>query len=456
MDGGWKLRARHGDARRNVVALLTGLFLVATSSHLTWAAGRSGRPDPAFGDRGKVLTDFSGGNFDSVHALAIQSDRKIVAAGQSVPPTSGPSHDFALARYNFRGRLDRKFGADGKVLTDFGSGSDVLTALAIQSDGKIVASGYSFAGGTADFALARYNPDGTLDATFNATGKVLTDFSGPGGDFAHALAIQSDGKILAAGISDQSAGNGDFALARYNPDGTLDSTFNATGKVLTDFSGSGSDDFANWMGLAIQEDRKIVVAGSSEASGTPDFALARYNPDGTLDSTFNATGKVLTDLSASGSDDFANALALQSDGKIVAAGLSIASGNYDFALARYNPNGTLDATFNATGKVLTDFTGAGSADLAYGLAIQLDGKIVVAGSSFAGGTAYDFALTRYNLDGILDATFNATGKVLTDFSGSGSDDVAYALALQSDGKIVAGGLSTTSTTADFALARYLP
>jgi uncharacterized delta-60 repeat protein len=440
-------------ARRIVVALVTGLFVVAISTHLTWAAERSGQLDPAFGVRGKVLTDFRG-SFDGVHALAIQSDGKIVAAGHSTATGTSPS-DFALARYNSQGRLDRQFGVDGKVLTDFGPGNDFANAVAIQSDGKIVAAGYSFASGTADFALARYNSDGTLDATFNATGKVLTDLSGAGGDFANALAIQPDGKIVVAGISDQSGTSFDFALARYNSDGTLDATFNATGKVLTDLSGAGSADVAR--ALAIQPDGKLVVAGSSNASGTSDdFALARYNPDGTLDATFNATGKVLTDLSGSGSADLAYGLAIQSDGTIVAAGFSIATGNYDFALARYNPDGTLDDTFNATGKVLTDLSGAGSADLAYGLAIQSDGKIVAAGSSFAGGTSYDFALARYNPDGTLDATFNATGKVLTDLSGSGSDDVAYALAIQSNGKIVAAGISTTSTTADFALARYLP
>jgi uncharacterized delta-60 repeat protein len=327
-------------ARRIVVALVTGLFLVSISSQLTWAAPGSGGLDPRFGVQGKVLTNFSAGSYEIAHALAIQSDGKIVAAGYSAASGTSSSH-FALARYTSGGRLDRRFGANGKVLTDFsGSGSiDSANALAIQSDGKIVAAGYSFASGTtpSDFALARYNPDGTLDPTFNATGKVLTDFSGSGsGDAANAVAIQSDGKIVAAGYSLASGSPWDFALARYNPDGTLDTTFNATGKVLTHFSGSGSGDTAT--ALAIQSDGKIVAAGGSYASGPPqDFALARYNPDGTLDPTFNSTGKVLTDFSGSGSVDFAYALAIQSDGKIVAGGFSSPSGTSDFALARYLP-----------------------------------------------------------------------------------------------------------------------
>jgi uncharacterized delta-60 repeat protein len=211
-------------ARRIVVALVTGLFLVSISSQLTWAAPKSGGLDPTFGVRGKVLTDFSGsGSNDFARALAIQSDGKIVAAGNSNvhPDSDPPDSDFALARYTSRGRIDRRFGANGKILTNFrslGGAQAGAHALAIQSDGKIVAAGFSETSGSlSDFALARYNPDGTLDARFNSTGKVLTDFSGSGSiDFARAMVIQSDGKIVAAGDSDAS-GTADFALARYLP-----------------------------------------------------------------------------------------------------------------------------------------------------------------------------------------------------------------------------------------------
>jgi uncharacterized delta-60 repeat protein len=428
-------------ARRSAVALVAGLFLVSISSQLTWAAGKSGALDSTFGDGGKVLTDFGEGRLDFAHAMAIQSDGKVVAAGNSDPFGEATS-DFALARYNLDGALDPTFNTTGTVLTDFsGCGSlgcsrDGPWALAIQSDGKIVAAGGSDASSyPSDFALARYLPDGTLDPTFNATGKVLTDFSS-GRDSAYALAIQSDGKIVAAGTAeDASVTSSDFALARYNPDGTLDPTFNGTGKVLTDFSGSGHFDVA--FALAIQSDGKIVVAGT---------ALARYNPDGTLDPTFNGTGKVPTDFTA-------RALAIQSDGKIVAAGSSSANGSSDFALARYKPDGTLDPKFNGTGMVLTDFSGSGSGDGALAMAIQSDGKIVAAGESDANGSI-DFALARYRSSGRLDGRFGANGKVLTDFTRSFDD--AQALAIQSDGKIVAAGASRAIETSDFALARYLP
>jgi uncharacterized delta-60 repeat protein len=276
------------------------------------------------------------------------------------------------------------------VLTNFG-GSDAGTALAIDSNDRIVVAGYSNAGGTYDFAVVRYNVDGTLDTSFNATGRVLTDFGVGSGDFATAAVIQSDGKI--------------------------------------------------------------VVGGLSDASGTPyDFSLVRYNPDGTLDLTFNTTGKVLTDFSGSGSYDTLKALAVQSDGRIVAAGYSIASGHSNFAVARYTTTGILDGTFNATGKVLTAFD-SGNA-MANAVAIQLDGKIVAAGQSDNGDPEdADFALARYNIDGSPDGTFNSTGTVVTDIGGF---EVVYGVGIQSDGKIVAAGFSDVGGTSDFALARYLP
>jgi uncharacterized delta-60 repeat protein len=379
-------------ARRIAVALLSTLFLASIPSQLTSAAGKAGRLDPSFGFRGVVLTDFNGGTYEAAYALAIQPDGKLVATGFS---TSSTTPDFGVARYTSHGHLDRRFGAGGTVVTAFGGSgnADVANAVSIDSNGKVLVAGYSDASGSSDFALARYNPDGTLDSTFNSTGTVVTDFSGSGSvDVATAVAIDSNGKIVVAGLSDASGIPYDFALARYNPDGTLDSAFNSTGKVLTDFSESGSVDVAR--ALAIQSDGKIVAAGYSNAGGiSNDFALARYNPDGTLDSSFNSTGTVVTDFSGSGSQDEGSAVAIQSDGKIVAAGmLFVNEKNADFALARYNPDdGSLDSTFNSTGKVLTD---VGGVDVAYALAIQSDGKIVAAGFSDVSGTS-DFAIARY-------------------------------------------------------------
>jgi uncharacterized delta-60 repeat protein len=432
-------------APRFAIALLSASCMLLCPSRSTRAADKGGHLDASLSFRGRIiLTDVGDGTFEAAYAMAVQPDGKIVAAGFSTP-AAGPSIDFALVRYESTGRIDRRFGDNGRVLTDFGN-TDVATAVAIDSSGKIVVAGYS-SSNVVDFAVARYNPDGTPDNTFNSTGKVLTNF---GGDAAGtAVAIDWNDKIVVAGYSN-AGGTYDFAVVRYNVDGTLDTTFNATGRVLTNF-GVGSGDFA--AAAVIQSDGKIVVGGLSDASGIPyDFSLARYNPNGTLDLTFNATGKVLTEFSGSGSVDRLQALAIQSDGKIVAAGDSLGSGHTNFAIARYTTTGILDNTFNGTGKVLTVFD-SGSA-MANAVVIQSDGKIVAAGSFDNGNRdGTDFALARYNIDGTPDSTFHSMGKVVTNIGGA---EVAYSVGIQPDGRIVAAGFSDVHRTSDFALARYFP
>ena len=432
------------------IALLFAACMLLCPYRLTWAADKGGRLDPSFKSRGRIiLTDVGDGTFEAAQAIAVQPDGKIVAVGSSTP-AAGPSSDFALVRYESTGRIDRQFGDNGRVLTDLtGTGSsDQASAVAIGSIGRIVVAGFSKAGRTSDFAVARYNPDGTPDNTFNSTGNVLTNFGGD--DVGTAVAIDWNDKIVVAGFSN-AGGTLDFAVVRYGVDGTLDTTFNGTGRVLTDIS-IGSVDFAT--AVVIQSDGKIVVGGRSEASGIRfDFSLVRYNPNGTFDLTFNTTGKVVTDFTGSGSDDTLQALAIQSNGKIVAAGRSDASGHPSFAMARYTTTGILDSTFNVTGKVLTAFD-SGNA-MANAVVIQSDGKIVAAGS-FADGISNhsDFALARYNTDdGTLDTTFNSTGKVVTNIGGF---EIAYGVGIQSDGKIVAAGYSDVNGTSDFALLRYLP
>jgi uncharacterized delta-60 repeat protein len=397
-------------------ALLLGLLALGSAA---LAAG--GDLDPTFSGDGKVLTDF--GLDDGANGVAIQADGKIVAAGFRRNQAS----DFALARYNPDGSLDPTFDGDGKVLTDFG-GFDFALGVAIQTDGKIVAAGFAGAGANpSNFALARYNADGSLDPSFDGDGRVMTAFG---------VAIQADGKIVAAGRSYAGARPFDFALARYNPDGSLDPSFDGDGRVLTGFGGDESA-----FDVAIQADGKIVAAGAGGANG--NFLLARYLPDGGLDPSFGGDGRVATDF---GRADSAFGLAIQADGKIVAAGGSFTSFGpaADFALARYNPGGGLDPTFDGDGRVVTDF---GAFDAARSVAIQTDGKIVAVGDS-----GEDFALARYNPNGSLDASFGGDGSVVTDF---GAEDVGNAIAIQVDGKIVAAGF-TRSRAEDFALARYVP
>ena len=309
--------------------------------------------------------------------MAIQADGKLVAAGTSGFKT------FALARYNIDGSSDSTFSGDGKLTTDITSKEDFANVVAIQADGKVVAAGDSGVGGSNErFALTRYNSDGSLDSTFGGDGRVTTDFTSYPDD-ALALAIQIDGKIVVAGGAGFGAPNEKFALARYNADGSLDTTFSGDGKRITDFTSHPDVAFA----MVLQADGKIVVGGgASLGRSNPTWALARYNLDGSLDTTLGGNGKVTTDFTRG--DDDAYSLALQADGKIVAAGQSGGS-NPKFALARYNSDGSLDATFGADGKVTTDFTPG--YDSAYSVAIQADGMIVAAGTS--GFEA--FALARY-------------------------------------------------------------
>jgi uncharacterized delta-60 repeat protein len=428
-----------------LVRVVLGLLLVAVL--LAWqlamaapAQAKAGDLDPSFGTGGKVTTDFGTIDDSISDKMAVQADGKPVAAGYA---DDGPARDFALARYTPSGTLDPTFGSGGMVTTDFYGFTDHAQAgLVVQPDGKLVAAGASFTlftGGNYDFALARYNPDGTLDASFGSGGKVTTDLLGFD-DQAFALARQPDGKLVAAGEA-----GADFALARYNPDGTLDPSFNGSGLVTTDFAGA----FDRVEALAVQADGKLVAAGQAFSGASLDFALARYNPDGTLDASFGSGGKVTTDL-AGGDDAGFFTIAILAGGKLMAQGSGFTGAGQDFTLARYNPNGTLDPSFGSGGKVTTDF--AGGDDIGIGLVVQADGKLVAGGYAFIGAVR-DFAPARYKPNGTLDRAFGRQGKLTTDFTGGG-DDGAVTLAMQADGKLVAGGFAAGPGGYDFALARY--
>jgi uncharacterized delta-60 repeat protein len=405
----------------------------------------AGGLDPHFGNGGKVTTAF-GLDYDGVNTLALQADGKIIAAG-SRKLNFYDDYDFALARYKTNGSLDSTFGTGGKVTTDFGGGHDGASAVVVQSDGRIIAAGSASVAGISQFALTRYTADGALDASFGKGGKVMTAF-GTLGDGASDAKLQPDGKIVVSGYTTTGNGPSDFALARYNVDGTLDRTFGTRGKVTTDFTGR---DGAS--AVALQPDGKIVLVGQATNSDTDiirHVALARYHVDGTLDASFGTGGKVITGFGTS-ADDWASDVAIQIDGRIVIAGGTADPSN--FSLARYNSDGTLDASFGTGGKVITDFGTIAEGSL--GLALQLDGRIVTAGYAYIDGRTTDFAVVRYNVDGTLDTSFGSGGKVTTDFGGN--YDIAGAVAIQPDGKIVAAGYAYLSgSKADFALARYLP
>lgn len=313
MPGPWK-------AAVTMLALLSGLW-AATARPAVAAA--PGGLDPSFGAGGRVVDNY-GGSSDSVNALVVQPDGKILAAGQALYDYGNynGSFAFALSRFNRDGRPDLSFGDRGGIGTFIPGGDAFAQAVALQPNGKIVAAGWSRA--LLTFALIRKNAIGVLDPSFGNGGILLTQLRGA--DVANAVAIQPDGKIVVAGWASPSWGaDADFALARYNPDGSYDTAFGDQGKVLTDFG--GSDDLLN--GMALAPDGKIVAVGFT--SDKKSWEVARYNSDGSLDPTFGSGGKVTTKFADGAIPVEAYAVAVQPDGRIVLAGRFAEQ----FALARY-------------------------------------------------------------------------------------------------------------------------
>jgi len=429
------------------IALVSALVL--SLSFVQYALALPGDLDLTFSGNGIVEEDFSDGfafpSFPTASAMVIQSDGKIVVAGVTTN-----DDNIVISRYNSNGALDTSFGIRGIVTIDPVIDSN-FQAIAIQVDGKILVAGNTL-GVNPDFLVERYNSNGTPDTSFGNVGRVTTDFEGRS-DIAFAIAIQIDGRILVAGQSAPSGpGALNFALTRYNSNGTLDTTFSGDGKLTTDFSSTADEASA----ITVQPDGKILVAGVSRANAIEDFALARYNSSGTLDTTFSGDGKLTTDFFRIGEN--ALAIAIQPDNKILVAGYSSVDldvgpgqssiGESDFALARYNSNGTLDITFSGDGRVTTSIA-VEVEDFATAIAIQLDNRILVAGGSHFfdefGEENSRIVLARYIPNGSLDTTFSGDGLVLTDLNSETNPTIAIQ---KNDGRIVLAGISS-----DFVLAR---
>ncbi|MBK8944002.1 MAG: hypothetical protein IPM32_01920 [Ignavibacteriae bacterium] len=388
---------------------------------------QDGSLDITFGTDGVVKTSVGTTKTDC-ESMAIQSDGKILVAGYYF----GPNLDFVLIRYNPDGTIDNTFDNDGVVTVTSDSGIVVPKSIALQSDGKIVVAGYiSGSTDSSGFLILRFNENGSLDNTFDNDGIVLTSI-GSNNDVGTNVAIQSDGKIVVAGYSRNSFGKYVFTVIRYNTNGTLDNSFDSDGIVTTAIGIIG--DYPHSM--AIQSNGKIIICGRSNYNlyGSSVFAMVRYNTNGTLDNTFDGDGIVTTQQ---GELIYCHEIKVQSNGKILISG----SKNQDFALFRFNANGTLDNTFDSDGIVTTDL---GSNDGGNSLAIQLDGKILVGGVS-----NNDFAVVRYNTNGILDNTFDSDGIIINDMGGS-TFEMANSIGIQSDGKIILAG----NTDDEFALVRF--
>ncbi|SDU08886.1 choice-of-anchor U domain-containing protein [Halopseudomonas salegens] len=381
--------------------------------------------DPAFGNNGvaSVAVDPSAG--DEAQAIALDSNGNIVAAGY----ISAPGNAFAISRFTADGSLDTTFGSSGIVVNDLTTRPDGAYAVDIDASDNIIVAGRSNVGmGTGDFTLLKYTPAGVLDTSFGTNGVVTTSFSTSATPYA--IGRDSNQRIILAGAVAGSI----ISLAAYSADGTLDTSFASSGTLE---SGAGH----TLRDLAIDGSDRIIVGGFTANNASADFIVARYLSDGSLDTSFGNNGTVVSDL---GDKDQIYGLTLDADGNIVVAG---ASGG-GLAVARYTPDGTLDNTFAGNGWATADPSGAN--DIAYDVAIDPAGNIVVSG---IGGP--NFMLARFDSTGALDTTFNDTGFLVEDITGTNQQDNGYSLVLDSNGGFLVGGRKFNTTTSfDMTVARF--
>ncbi|HKJ49971.1 MAG TPA: delta-60 repeat domain-containing protein [Gammaproteobacteria bacterium] len=366
------------DSGQAVAVQPDGMILVAgTNNSNKFAIARytsSGSLDNGFGTNGSTITDIPVSGM--VHDMVLQPDGKILVCGV------GNGGEFTVVRYLANGSLDTGFDSDGIATVAFPTGASIAYSMALQGDGKILLAGeVDVGGGVRQYALVRLDTAGNLDAAFDGDGRVMTDV-GTGWDIAYAVAVRADGKIVAAGST-----GSDISLVRYNTDGSLDTGFGTNGKTVT---GPGAlDDYA--YALAIQHDGKIVIAGNAVANvADRGLLVARFDADGNVDSGFGTSGQVIYPV-ANLAREGANAIAIQPDGKIVVAGeyvsTQVPSNDLDIAVIRFDSDGTLDTTFATAGVFTHDF--GTILDFSNAVAIQPDGKILAAGE-----TDGDFFIVR--------------------------------------------------------------
>ena len=396
----------------------------------------SGQLDPTFGQDGRA-TALSQGSVG--YAVLIDANGRAVTAGYTL--TGRP--DFVVARFLQNGTLDTAFGDQGRSILDLG-GADYAYAIAFQADGKIILAGESDGGGRSRIALARFNGNGSLDPGFGGgDGYVLTSF-GKDQQAANAVTVTPNQKIVAAGFT--SAGvNARSAIVRYGYGGGLDPSFGGDGRVSFDLSSSDEQFEAISWG-----DGHYVLAGYSEVNLTPAFSVAEVTTAGKMNTGFSGNGFTTTNVSLGA--DVGYDMIQQPDGKIVVAGHVGNDSRDDWGVTRYLTDGRLDRTWGTTGRVITSF--GKSFDVAYGIALQTNGKIVVAGRVHRTATGSDFGVVRYNADGSINLPFGTDGKTTTDFA-AGDDGARGVVIRGSNGKILVIGDATKDGVRRIALARYI-
>ena len=430
--------------RRATLPLMSALALVLSAAPAAMSA--PGDLDPTFGGDGIVRTDLTRFE-DHGFAIALQSDGKIVVAGTK--GLGGPNARVAVVRYATDGSLDPSFGGgDAKATSDFTPREDFAYAVRIQADGKIVVAGpAAYFSHNSKFGLARLTSDGSLDPTFGGDGIVVTDLTASS-DVANGMALQANGKIVVVGGVSVGPDNGKIGVVRYRADGSLDPLFSGDGKVFIDATPTFDDGFA----VGVQADGQIVVAGGGGFDGPNQrFVLVALTRHGSLDPAVGGDGMVFTDVTPKADSPFA--LAIQADGRIVVAGTAaLGARDPKFAVVRYERDGSLDATFKGDGVVITNPTP--NDDEAYSVAMAPDGKIVAAGFVGNNGPAPRIGIVRYLVNGTRDTTFGGNGIVTTDISPA--FDSAWGVAVQADGSVVSSGTAGAGGDPAFAVLRYQP
>lgn len=420
-------------------ALLAGAPLLAADGDL----------DPSFDGDGMASVQVSAGFSDRTEDMVILLDGSVILAGSM--QWTATDHDFAVVKLTHGGALDSSFGSGGKVTVAFDLGgaiADYGMAIARQGDGKLVVAGYAekSLGGDFDLAVARMHDNGTPDTAFGSGGKVTVamDLGGAGFDIATDVLIQPDGKIVLTGWAERGGGDHDFIAVRLLANGAIDNSFGVQGKAVVHFDLGGLNrDQAN--AAVLQPDGKIVLVGSAELAGYDfDFAVARLDSAGNLDTSFGFGGRASVAFDRGGADqDIAEAVALDNQGRLVLAGRSEGASHleHDFAVARLLSSGYADTSFSTDGKVTVGIDVGSGLDQAFGVAMAPSDKIIVAGTAWIGGLNSDLAAVRLNGNGSVDTQFGSNGRARVAFDIAGSDlgDEQRALGIGLDGGIVMAG-----------------
>jgi len=395
-------------------------------------AGNAGDLDPDFDADGWLAVAAGDQTIDRATGIALQADGRVVVAGYA---QTGAGLTSVVLRVTAAGALDQSFAGDGIVHSAV-SGNASAADVVVQPDGRLLVAGYDGAAAV----LLRYLPDGSLDTSFDGDGRAI--LAVPGAFVATALALQPDGRIVVVG-SVYNGSDSDFAIVRRNADGSADPTFDGDGLAVTPVS-PAQNDVAN--DVVVQPDGRIVVAGRGNIAA----AVVRYLADGTLDSGFAGDG--IADGGPGVYDG--RRVALQPDGRIVVAAQAIPGADVDLAAVRYDAAGNLDGTFGSGGVAIVGVRTA-SADIAGGIAVQADGAIVLAGWSdyaLADPDGARVLLVRLTPDGALDQSFDGDGRVVSDF---GDVDLVGDVALQADGRIIVATAGDRGAGDDIVVARYL-